>query len=1169
MKKKSEALGGFYPVAQKLLLIMRLSVFLVLISVFASTASVYSQATKLTVKMKNCKIADVFDAIEQQSDFYFFYNRDNFNDNRVVSVNMEGKTVEKILDELFEGRDVSYEIINKNILIKARGKSTSAFNAQQQKTVNGTVTDNTGQPLPGVTVIIKGTAQGTVTDMDGKYSLGNIPEDAVLVFSFVGMLSQEIKVGNQATIDVVMKEEALGIDEVVVVGYGTQKKSHLTAAVDQIGGEILENRPLSSVADGLQGIVAGLNVRAPNGAPEASLNLNIRGFTGFGTTESPLVLVDGIERNIDDINPNDVESISVLKDGAASAIYGSRAPFGVVLITTKGGKKGSPLHIKYSGNFRFGKPWGIPEIQNSADFARSINRAFYNAPGGNGSAFFSDLQIQRMEAFAKGDFTNSVFDGIDPEYVPYGVFPESATQWAGHTNAFGNTNWLDLALKDVVPSQEHNVSVSGGSDKTAYYMGLGYNENVGIFEGPNYKKRYSSLMKVDTEITEWLTVEASANYVKTDEEGPNFQGLGRNYSSLFDAFARSYPVWVTTNPNGSAYRFNTLPNINGDAGTVNRYRNDLTMTGGVTIEPIKNLVFEGDFTWRNNNDEWSSTALQTMQVLPNGNEVPNQRTVGTTYIEKYFSRTNYSNIDLHASYSKTLMEKHNLFGLIGFQQEENQFSRLNGRANNLLSTSLTTISTASSDYYTSDALTHWATRGYFGRLSYNYDTKYFFEFNFRRDATSRFLADDRWGFFPSVSGAWNIAREKFWMLSEQVSMFKLRGSWSTSGNADVGSLYPFYPTINITQSEGIILDGGFVNVASMPGLVSSQLTWAKPTTIDFGGDISAFKNRLEVNYDWYQRTVKNQFGPPKPLPETLGATVPNSNNATSETRGWELKLNWRDKAFNLANSPFHYSVNFRISDYVGYVMDYEDNGTGAVSGQWTPGEVFGQNYLYASNGIMTSVNALYGNVPQGDTWYYLGDLARKDMNGDGEINGGTTGTWYSRGDLIKDGFNYPRKTYGIGLSADWKGFDVSLQMDGVGSWTVYSTNQYVWGNSGSQWFAPYFVEQEALGYWSLNNTGAFFPRDTYNAKNRNANTDQYALDLSHLRIRNLKIGYNFPKQLVKKVKLNKLYLYASAENLGFIYYNSYIKYDPELLGAAGGQGYPPQQVMSFGVNVEF
>lgn len=1121
--------------------------------------------------MQRKQIVDVLREIEENSNFRFFYQREQVDVEKSISITSSENTVEEILTAIFKDEGVKYKILENDLILLTPEdtKFSEILNTVQQKMVSGHVKDATGEPLPGVTVLVKGTTLGTVTNLDGNYSLNLVPENAVLVFSFVGMLTQEIEVGNQTTIDVVMLEEAKGIDEVVVVGYGTQKKSHLTAAVDQIGGDVLENRPLTSVANGLQGMVAGLNVRAPSGAPEASLNLNIRGFTGFGTSESPLVLVDGIERNINDVNPNDVESISVLKDGAASAIYGSRAPFGVVLITTKGGKKGSPLRIKYSGNFRYGKPWGIPTTQDAADYIRSSNRAFLNAPGGNGSAFYSDLQIERMEAFAAGDFSNPVFDGIDPEYVPYGNYPDSPTLWGGHNTAFANTNWFDVAMRDVVPSQEHNVNVSGGSEKTAYYMGLGYNENVGIFNGNDYKNRYSSLMKINTEITHWLSVKGTANYVKTNEEGPNYLGTGRNYGPLFNMLARSKPHWPVYNPDGSYFRFNTIPNMNGDAGSETLYRNDLTITGGVEIEPIKDLLIEGDFTWRNNNAEFARTTLQIMQTLPNGDVVPNQRTVGVTSIEKYFSRTNYSNIDLHASYSKTIKEKHNLFGLVGFQQEESQFSRLNGQANNLLSTSLTTISTASSDYYTSDALTHWATRGYFGRLSYNYDTKYFIEFNFRRDATSRFLASDRWGFFPSVSGAWNVAREKFWMLPKQVSMFKLRGSWSTSGNADVGSLYPFYPTINISQSEGIILDGGFVNTASMPGLVSSQLTWAKPTTIDFGGDVSAFNNRLELNYDWYQRTVRNQFGPPQSLPETLGATVPNSNNATSETRGWELKLSWRDKAFNLANSPFHYSVNFRISDYVGYVVDYEDDGTGAVSGQWTPGEVFGQNYLYASNGIMTSVNNLYGNVPQGNTWYYLGDLARKDLNGDGEINGGTTGTWYSRGDLIKDGFNYPRKTYGIGLSADWKGFDVSLQLEGVGSWKVYSTNMWVWGNSGSQWFGAYYKEHEALGYWSLNNTGAFFPRDTYDAKNRTANTDQYALDLSHLRVRNLKIGYNFPKQLISKVKLNKLYLYASAENLGFIYYKSYIKFDPELVAASSGEGYPPQQVMSFGINVEF
>lgn len=1038
----------------------------------------------------------------------------------------------------------------------------------QQRTVTGKiVAEDEPERLPGVSVILKGSTVGTVTDVQGNYSIEVPSGDAVLVFSYVGYVKQEVRVGSQSVINVSMVADVTALEEVVVVGYGTQKKSHLTAAVDQVDGQMLRNRPLRSAADGLQGLVAGLNVRAPSGAPEATPNLNIRGFTGFNSSEQPLILVDGIERDLYDINPNDIETISVLKDGAASAIYGSRAPYGIVLITTRMGRKGEKMRLNYSANLSYGRPYGLPEQQDNYLWAQQVNESFRNQPGGGGVPFFSELQVQRMEAFSRGDFSNSVFDGLDPEHVPYGNFALSPTLWGGHTESFANTKWLEEALLDVVSSQQHNVSVSGGGEKTSYYIGLGYNEGAGIFKGSNFKNRYSALIKVDTELKKWLSLNFSTNYVRTDEKGPNQQGTGRAYGTMFNAFARSFQIWALTNPNGSDGRFSSMPYWNGKAGTEALRMNRLLLSGGFGIKPFEGFEVNGKYTWRNTGSNFNRVTFQTFQELPNGTVATTQRTAGNTAIIRTYGMEDYHTIDLHASYSKTLNNRHNLHFLVGYQEEEFMINQLNGQATDFLSPVVPTISTSAANFQTSDQIQDWATRGFFGRFSYNYAEKYFIEFNGRRDATSRFKKDHRWGFFPSVSGAWNVARENFWSGNDIVTLFKPRGSWSTSGNANVG-LYPFYPSIDIGVSNNIILDGVLVSTASMPGLVSDQLTWAIPTTLNVGLDLQAFKDKLEINYDWYQRTVKNQFGPPPSVPKTIGTAVPDANNAVSETRGWEVNVKWKDRAIDLLNKPLRYSVQFRMSDYVGYVVEYEDDGTGAVNGQWTPGQVFGQNFGYLSQGIMQNAGDLYANVPQGATWYYPGDLAMKDINGDGEINSGTEGTWYSRGDLTKNGFSYPRKTYGVTLGLEWNNFDISLLLDGVGHWKKYAAHMYVWGNSGSHFFAPYYKEHSDLGYWSPETPNAFFPRDTYNGKNRGRANDQYTLDLSHLRIRNLKLGYAVPKPLLEKIRMNRFYLYMSAENLGFIYYNSFIKYDPELISASNGEGYPPLQYFSFGVNVE-
>lgn len=1135
----------------------------------------YMRDIYLSVQWEDANINEVFSSLNEKTGFNFLFNDKKVSKIKGISLKVKNESLEGILKNLSYKKELQFKRVNNTISVKKFNLQSTSEDLRIMELadvdVSGKITDENGEGLPGASVVIKGTATGINTDLDGNYKL-SVPEDATLIISFVGYKTQEIPIAGRSTIDFQLVPDAAQLDEVVVVGYGEMKKSHLTAAVDQVGGETLQNRPLKSVADGLQGLVAGLNVQAPSGAPEAKLNLNIRGFTGFGTSASPLILVDGIERDIADINPNDVESVSILKDGAASAIYGSRAPFGIIMITTKGGRRNESMKINYSSNYRFGSPTNTPDMMDNYVWAGRINEAFRNQPGGGTSGFFSELQVERMEAYAAGDYSNAVFDGLNPAEVPYGTYAFTPTQWGGHQQAFGNVDWFDESLKKSVASQQQNLNFSGGGNNANYYVGLGFNGTNGIFKGvTDFKDRYSALVKVSTDITKWMELSSSVNYVRTNERGPNYSGNGRAYGTIWNALARSFQVWPTTSPNDTYYRFNNAPNFNGNSGSESVVRDDLTWTGGLSIKPLDGWEINGKYTWRYNANNYEKTQFVLHQILPNGTQSRTQRTATVSSIIRRMQNTNYHTIDLHTSYTKTINSVHNFYALVGYQEEQNNLIQLNVEARDFFSDAVPTVSTAANLFNGSDRLLDWSTRGLFGRFSYNYDEKYFIEFNGRRDATSRFSAESRWGFFPSLSAAWNVARESFWPIPEQVSGFKIRGSWANSGNANLGTndqdYYLSLPSIPITKSSQIILDGDFVTQAGLPALVNSQLTWAKPRTIGVGMDMNAFNNRLEINYDWYQRTVRDQFGPANPLPEVLGTSVPLSNNAVSETRGWELSLKWRDQPMEIMGKPFKYSVQFRLSDYIGYVVEYQHNGTGSRSNQWTPGEVFGQNFFYQSNGIIQDDQALYNNVSQGGAWYYSGDLAVKDLNGDGQINTGEGGVWYAEGDRMKNGFNYPRKRYGFTLGAEWNGLDLSVILDGIGQWKTYSSSMYVFGISGSHWFAPWYQEHEDLGAWRPDNTDAFFPRNMLNNKNRSRSNDQYALDLAHLRIRNVRLGYSLPNSLLDKIKLNNVYVYASAENLGFIYYNSFIKYDPQLIGSSSGQGYPPQKIISFGLNI--
>ncbi len=437
MKKKWLSLR-YVPELRKLLRKMKITLFFLFAIILGSFASEsYSQATKLTLNVENSSVKEILSEIERQSEFRFFYSG-SVDIDRKTSVNKRNSKIFEILDEIFTGTEIEYEVIGRQIALVSTGEHfTLPTNIQdQQRSVSGKVVDSEGLPLPGVTVVVKGTSNGTVTNADGNYSVTNITEDATLVFSFVGMLTQEVEIGNQTSIIITMQVETTGLDEVVVVGYGIQKKSHLTAAIEQVGSEVLVNRPVSSVSDAIEGTVAGLYVNQTNGGPASEPNLNIRGFTGFNSKGSPLVLVDGVERNISDVNQNDVESVTVLKDAAASAIYGSRAPSGVILITTKGGQKGDKIRVNYSGNYNIGTPIGMPHWANSYEYAEKVNEQYRNSLQ---NPIYKEETIQLMRDYASGKID---YNNIE---LPNG-------QWGAHWDMFANSDWFDIMFKNQIPS---------------------------------------------------------------------------------------------------------------------------------------------------------------------------------------------------------------------------------------------------------------------------------------------------------------------------------------------------------------------------------------------------------------------------------------------------------------------------------------------------------------------------------------------------------------------------------------------------------------------------------------------------------------------------------------------------------------------------------------------
>ncbi|MCG8499947.1 MAG: SusC/RagA family TonB-linked outer membrane protein, partial [Firmicutes bacterium] len=503
----------------------------------------------------------------------------------------------------------------------------------------------------------KGTTTGTVTDQDGNFSLTNISTGATLVFSFVGMKTQELEVAEQSTFNIILEEDAIGIEEVVAIGYGTKKKSHLTGSVESVNTGVLENRPVKSVTEALQGVVPGLNVDLTDGAPESDPNLNIRGFTGFDKDnkpeqKGPLVLVDGIELTLSDINPNDVESISVLKDAAASAIYGSRAPYGVILIKTKSGKRNEKIKVNYNGNLRFGSPINLPSWVDSWVAAEKFNEGRRNMLQG---PVYGDEVIQRMKDYGAGLIEDNNISRPDGS-------------WGAHFDAHANTDWFAKTMRSTVPSQQHNFSFSGGSNNTSYYMGLGYNESVGIFKGiGDYKDRYNALLKVNTDATEWLNLSLGMNYIKTDEQGPN-GGTGRDYNTFFNGMSRSWPNWPDINPNGSPHWLSSVPLLQGKLGSEGKIRNISTVTGGLLITPIKNWEINGQYTWKHADENYERITLPLTVIRANGTTRPSGRAPNYSEVRREFFASNYHTLDINTSYTKSI-NNHNFLVMAGYQEE--------------------------------------------------------------------------------------------------------------------------------------------------------------------------------------------------------------------------------------------------------------------------------------------------------------------------------------------------------------------------------------------------------------------------------------------------------------------------------------------------------------------
>ena len=1062
--------------------------------------------------------------------------------------------------------------------------SQVAQSVQQTGTVKGQIVDASGEPVIGATVRVKGSKEGTITDLDGNFTLKAQPGTMIEV-SYIGYKPLTAKAGN-GPMKLTLIDDNQSLNEVVVVGFGTQKKVNLTGSVSVVDSKELASRPVANATQALQGLVPGLQISNTSGSMDATPDINVRGTTtiGEGSKGSPLVLIDGSEGDLNTINPQDIESVSVLKDAAASSIYGSRAPFGVILVTTKKGKSGK-VTINYNNSFRFSGMIRQKHMMNSVDYAAWVNDAHTNS---GSSVFFDDDRMAQIKAYHEatpvGPGTRKDANGN----LLYGISSSNGSTWQdGYGYGVDDVDWYDALFKSSAFSQEHNASISGGSDKFNFYTSFNYLHNGGFMKLAKDKNdRFNTTAKIGAQITDWLHLDYSTRWTRTD-----FQRPANLTSSLYQDLARQgWPVLPLYDRNGYLYSSPSPALGLATAGKDTKERDILNQQLNLVIEPIKNWRTHVDFTYRTENTarHWDKKMLYNHDV--DGNPVVYDK--GSNVHEDEY-KENYYNFQVYTEYEFSLAKKHNFHIMGGFQAEQLKKLEFGLQRNGILDEDRLEVDLTNGLSYdgqeivpsVNGARNQWQTAGFFGRLNYNYNEKYLFEFNIRHDGTSKFRRNNMWKTFPSVSLGWNIARENFWKpLEKTINTLKLRASYGSLGNQNIDNWYQTYSTVAYNSVTGTWLQGGKkTNITSAPDLVSAALGWEKVESYDIGLDWGAFNNRLTGSFDYYVRNTKDMVGPAPELPALLGTNVPKTNNTDLRTNGWELQIGWRD---HLSNG-LSYGATFNISDAQAKVTRYPNNPTGDLS-TYIQGRKVGEIWGYETIGIAKTdeeMNNHLASLPNGgqsavgDKWA-AGDIMYKDLNGDGKISNGSN-TLNDHGDLKVIGNKTPRYLVGLDLNASWKGFDIRAFFQGVlkrdywlgSSWDnaeymFGATNSGVWWAAGITGVQDYFRDANTWsvknGYYS-ENLNAYLPRVQYSNKNIQCQS-RYLLNAAYVRLKNFQIGYTLPQSIVSKAGIGNVRFFVSAENL-FTITDLPDQFDPETLGTDHGNGYPLSRTFSFGVNV--